>query len=373
MTTHISPHEYPCAGCGARVEYAAGTSVLRCPYCGHEQPIAGGDRAVREHDIADLTRSPREPVALLAPDVFPCAKCGAQTTGPALSLACQFCGAPLVRREAVTDAQVAPAGQVAPEAVLPFAMERAEVRARLRAFVSSRRFAPSSLKTVTEAESVKGMYLPHWTFDAHTRTRYTGQRGTRTATRQTYTTNRDGETMVRNRQEDRVQWTPVAGEVTRDFDDVLVPGTDRVAPGDLVHLEPWPLAEAQPYRPDYLAGYHTLRYDVEPEVGLDRAKRRMTTVIRADCRRQIGGDAQRLFTVDTTYSAVTYKLVLLPVWVALYLHGGRSYRVLVNACTGTVVGDRPFSRLKVVLAIAAVLAVIALLVVGVVLATSHRS
>jgi DNA-directed RNA polymerase subunit RPC12/RpoP len=356
MTTEVSAQGFACAGCGARVEYAPGTSVLRCPYCGHEQPVPQATRAVREHAIAELAPLVGKPAASAA-YVFTCARCGAQTTSDALSLQCQFCGAPLVRQDAVPD-------QVAPEAVLPFAVDRNGVRTALRGWVRSRWFAPGSLKKVSEAESLKGTYLPHWTFDAGTRSDYTGQRGVHYYTTETYT---DSQGRTQTRQVQHTMWHPASGTVARDFDDILVVGTDRVSPEHLEKLEPWPLPEARPYQPDFLAGYNTLRYDVGPEAGLEVAKGRMDKVIAGDCKRDIGGDEQRLNSVDTTYFNVMFKLLLLPVWIAVYLHRGRSYQVLVNARTAEVIGQRPYSPAKIAAAIVAAVAVVALIIVAVVL------
>ena len=49
---------YPCSQCGARLEYAPGTSVLRCPYCGHEQTLGAVDRVIEEHDYVAWQSSP---------------------------------------------------------------------------------------------------------------------------------------------------------------------------------------------------------------------------------------------------------------------------------------------------------------------------
>ena len=102
-----------------------------------------------------------------------------------LSGSCQFCGAPLV-------ADPTAGGQIAPEAVLPFEVDRAGVRTALRGWISSRWFAPSRLKKVTGAESVRGTYLPHWTFDARTVSDYRGQRGEHYWVTETYTVTVDG-------------------------------------------------------------------------------------------------------------------------------------------------------------------------------------
>jgi len=50
--------------------------------------------------------------------------------------------------------------------------------------------------------------------------------------------------------------------------------------------------------------------------------------------------------------------MLLPVWVAAYLHGGRTWQVLINGCTGEVVGRRPYSPTKIVTAAVAAIAVL---------------
>ncbi|WP_198153678.1 hypothetical protein [Catenuloplanes japonicus] len=347
----MSQTQYPCAGCGASVEFAPGTSVLRCPYCGFETPLQGDGRAVREHDFRAFAALPRKPVATLAPHVFTCRNCGAQTSSDRISDRCQFCGAPLV---ATTDA----ADQVVPEAVLPFAVEKSAVREHLKGWVKTRWFAPSQLKKVTEAETAHSTYLPHWTFDSSTWSYYNGQRGDYYYVTETYTETVNGESQTRTRQVRKTRWTSVSGQVSRAFDDVLVAGTTHVTPKHLDALEPWPLGAAEPYRPEFLAGHETLRYDVEPEAGFGVARGRMDDQIRDDCRRDIGGDEQRVHEVNTDYRDLTFKLMLLPVWIAAYLYAGKTYTVLVNGRTGEVAGERPYSKVKIAAAIVAALALI---------------
>ncbi|MDG4833815.1 hypothetical protein O7627_31550 [Solwaraspora sp. WMMD1047] len=346
---------FPCERCGARVEYAPGTTVLRCPYCGFERQLGAAGRAVREHSYAEFAALPAKPVASLGAHVLACRKCGARTESDAISQRCQFCGAPLV-------ADAGAVQQVAPEAVLPFEVDRAGVRTALRGWVSSRWFAPNRLKKVTAAESVRGTYLPHWTFDARTVSNYQGQRGEYYWVTETYSVTVNGRSETRTRQVRRTRWYPASGTVRRDFDDVLVPGTGRVAGDDLDALAPWPLERAQAYRPDYLAGYDTLRYDVEPAAGLAAAKARMAPVIEGDCRTDIGGDTQRVHSVDTRHFDITFKLLLLPVWIACYLYGGRTWQVLINGRSGKVVGQRPYSIPKIVAAVLAGLVLLAAIV-----------
>jgi predicted RNA-binding Zn-ribbon protein involved in translation (DUF1610 family) len=351
----VAQQQYPCAGCGANVEFAPGTTVLRCPYCGHETPLVATGAVVREHSYAAFAGLPRKPVATLGAHVFTCRGCGAATQSDAISTRCPFCGAPVVADVAVTE-------QVAPEAVLPFAVDRTEVRQALQKWASSRWFAPSSLKKVSGAESSRSTYLPHWTFDARTASRYDGQRGEHYWDTETYTETVDGRTQTKTRQVQRTRWYPASGQVQRNFDDELVAGTTRVTPKHLDALEPWPLPAAEPYRPEYLAGHETLRYDVEPEAGLGTAQARMSAVIADDCARDIGGDEQRVQSVDTSWADITFKLMLLPVWIACYLHAGKTYTVMVNGRSGEVSGERPYSVPKIVFAVLGGVLLVALIV-----------
>lgn len=162
---------------------------------------------------------------------------------------------------------------------MPFGLDRRAARDRLSTWTSSRWFAPSSLKKVTEAETFKGSYLPHWTYDAATTSHYQGQRGEHYYTTETYTTTENGEQVTRTRQVQHTRWHHASGTVARAFDDILVAGTSHVKSKQLDKLTPWPLEEARPYQPEYLAGFQTVRYDVEPEQGLVTAKQRMAGVI----------------------------------------------------------------------------------------------
>ncbi len=67
-------------------------------------------------------------------------------------------------------------------------------------------------------------------------------------------------------------------------------------------------------------------------------------------------------SVRTAYADVMFKLVLLPLWIATYVYAGRQWQVMVNANTGQVVGRRPYSVGKIVLAVVAGLLVVAALV-----------
>ena len=232
----------------------------------------------------------------------------------------------------------------------------------------SRRFAPNALRSVASTEGIAGTYIPHWTYDAHTETDYAGQRGDHYWVTETYTvSDGQGGTRTETRQVQHTRWSHASGHVARDFDDVLIAGSTRVEPKRLEKAGPWQLGAAVPFDPDYLAGYSALRYDVDPDAGYAAARSRMQAVVQDDCRHDIGGDEQRVAQMDVRYSAVMFKLMLLPLWIASYLYAGKTYQVFVNANTGEVLGERPYSKIKIAVAVLIAVAVIAAIVAAVVI------
>jgi hypothetical protein len=341
--------------CGAQLLYAPGTAGLRCPYCGTEQALPTSvdtvDETPFESWVAARTTLPPAGIRVLE-----CRTCRARTESDHVSTRCPFCGSPLV-----SDVGADPS--VAPEGIVPFLVEKRAADDAVRRWIRSRRFAPGALRRVSTTEAMEGTYLPFWTFDAATGTDYRGRRGEYYYTTETHTVTVDGRPQTRTRTVRRVRWWPAAGHVSRHFDDVLVPATTRIDRARLNDLEPWHAEAAVAYQPGYLAGHQTLRYDLDPEAGLAGAKQTMARVIEDDCRRDIGGDEQQVTWMDTRYADIMFKLLLVPLWIAAYVYRGTTYQVMVNAHTGEVVGERPWSAWKIALAVVA-----GLLVLGVVVA-----
>jgi hypothetical protein len=83
----------------------------------------------------------------------------------------------------------------------------------------------------------------------------------------------------------------------------------------------------------------------------------MDDKLREICAAQVPGDTFRNLRVEADYSDRTFKHILAPVWVLSYTYGTKSYQVLVNGFTGAIAGERPYSWIKIALAIAALLVV----------------
>jgi hypothetical protein len=61
--------------------------------------------------------------------------------------------------------------------------------------------------------------------------------------------------------------------------------------------------------------------------------------------------------VSSTYSAQTFKHILVPVWVLTYQSRGKAYQVVINGITGKIGGHYPLSYVKIFFAILIVLGI----------------
>jgi hypothetical protein len=104
-----------------------------------------------------------------------------------------------------------------------------------------------------------------------------------------------------------------------------------------------------PYSPGFLAGWRAEEYAVDLENGFGFAQQKMAAEQQSRCARDVPGDTHRNLSVDNTFSAVTFKHVLLPLWLAAYRYNDKVFRFLVNGQTGEVVGKAPWSWIKITL------------------------
>ncbi len=354
--TDASEHRYPCAQCGAQLRYAPGQTSLTCDHCGHVQSIAPtGDRrrarALREHDLHAGLRDDLPSDASEDVRTSTCTSCGAQIelSGAAHATQCPFCASPVVLDTGAHRL-------IKPQALVPFQFTEPQARAELTKWLGGRWFAPNTLlEYARKGRAMNGIYVPFWTFDAATRSSYTGQRGEYYYETRHVRVTVNGKNETREERVRKTRWYSASGAVARDFDDVLVMASTSLPPRLGDGLTPWDLTALQPYTPDYLAGFQAEGYTVALADADQQAKAKMAQVIDGDVRRDIGGDEQRVSSVDTDYSDQTFKHILLPVWMAAYKYNGKSYRFLVNGQTGEVQGERPWSIWKITLAVLAVL------------------
>jgi len=337
---------FPCDACGADLEFAVDCQRLKCSYCGFEKSLEfapGAEVEERDFDamLNKLTEWHRAGIqSEQATSEVRCESCGGQVrfTGTLTSSECPYCASP-IQRENIHNSVT----RVPVDGVLPFLVDHNRAGQQLVAWVRARWFAPNEFKQKGVDGKFQGVYEPYWTFDFATFTRYTGQRGDHY-----WVTVGSGKN---ERRERRTSWSFRDGSFPRFFDDILCFASTGLPTWITQQLEPWPLEKCQPFNPQYLAGFLARTYDIPLDGGLKEARARAEAALHHEVRQRIGGDEQRVDHEQTQYNAITYKHLLLPLWLLVYRYKGKLYRVAINGCTGEVQGERPYSVWKIVLTI----------------------
>lgn len=351
-TTELT-RTYPCRSCGGELVFDPGTQGLACPHCGNRQPIdTTGLREPQEQDlqaaVAALRAGSLERVAAASADEHEvvCQNCGGHTTftGSLTATRCPYCATPIQR----DDVHQAPA-RLPVDGVLPFRVPQERATTLIREWVDSRWFAPNAFKEYSRTGSFASLYAAYFSYDARTASSYRGQRGDNYTVTVGHGENRRTET--------RIRWRWVSGHVSNVFDDVTVLANEGLTRRFVDALEPWPTHDVQGWTPQYVAGHLCRTYDHDVEECFDEAKVRMDAAIERTIRQDIGGDHQRISHVRTNYDGLTYKHLLLPIWLLTVLFSGTAYQVFINGVTGEVHGERPYSPVKIALAVIAALVV----------------
>jgi hypothetical protein len=346
--------KFACPACGGEANWNPAKQKLVCPFCGTESPalrdpVADG---IVEHDLGSALQE------LVAGGArgwkadkreVRCQSCNAISVFDPGRQAqnCEFCGS--AQLVAYTEARPA----LRPESVLPFVVSETTARDRIRQWFGKRWLAPNALKRRALTDTVKGVYLPYWTFDAQVDAQWTADAGHYYTTTETY---QDGG-QLRTRQVRHVRWVPAAGRLSHFFDDDLVCASVGVHPALLRGIEPFPTTTGtlKQYDPGFVAGWVVERYQVDLVTATQQARAAMDGKITALCAAQIPGDTYRNLDVRRQYDRQTFKHVLAPVWLMSYTYGARSFQCVQNGVTGAIAGEYPKSPWKVMLLVVALL------------------
>jgi len=359
---------FPCRSCGAKLSFNPGSKELKCPYCAAVNEIPDSDDSVEELSLeAWLAKLERESETHQQEQIK-CGNCGGEQTLAAnlYASACTFCGTPLTSKSYAQRL-------IKPKSLVPFKITKLQAQDKWRGWIKGLWLAPSALKKYAQSDGgIKGVYVPYWTFDAQTYTRYSGQRGDDHS--ESYqTTNSKGERVTETRT--RTDWTSVSGTVSFFHDDVLVPGSNSsyagggsnagaaevqraligqagivgnmIASKFSSSLRTWNTKELVPYQEEYITGFQAEAYQVGLKASFVTAKKMIDGKVEQLVRADIGGDHQRISSLNTQYSHLTFKHILLPMWVSAYIYGGKTYRFVVNGQTGEVQGESPKSGWKI--------------------------
>ena len=361
VAQRIAQEKFACPACGAEAVWNPAQQALVCPFCGTTSPATiDHSGAIIEHDLVAALRGIGDDKRGWRAEkrYVKCRSCQAISVMDANRQAqrCEFCGS----------AELVPYGEVKdafrPESVLPFTIGEDRARDGIRAWYGRLWLAPNALKRGALTDTVKGVYLPYWTFDAKADASWTAEAGHYYYTTETYT---DGSGRTQTREVRQIRWEPAAGRLQHVFDDDLVCASVGVHPRLLRGVEPFPTGELKPYDAAYVAGWVVERYQIDLVSAAKAARDAMDEELRRLCAAQIPGDTYRNLDVRAAYSGQTFKHILAPIWLLTYNFGSRGFQAVMNGVTGAIQGEYPKSWVKLMLlGIAILIAVIVVLSLG---------
>jgi len=164
----------------------------------------------------------------------------------------------------------------------------------------------------------------------------------------------DWRALVAERHGKRTEWVPQTGVHLVYHDDLLVPASRRITEEISGAYVDFNTNELIPYSPELLAGYTTEVYQVSLAESSVAARQHALQKAKVyEQKTSLAGKRYRDFFMNSVGMVVdSYKLVLLPLWLASYRYRQQTFPVAVNGQTGTVAGHIPrkwFQRVLVTL------------------------
>ena len=279
---------------------------------------------------------------------FTCGKCASKIAvikGHKLEQ-CPFCGH--IEFEASEQHKSA----LLPTGIIPFTVPEKRARKKLTKWLrkGSWFFLPNELRKLTDPDQLRGVFIPYFIIDAFLRSSWKGKSGV------TYQVNNRG------KKENRTNWENFAGYWEHFFEGMSVPASKGIHQGTLQKILPFNTRELVSYDPDYLKDWFTEIYQQDEKDALEVAETIMETEVEFKADQRIKGDEIKDLKFAMEKMLITFKHILLPVWIGTFTYRGKTFQYLINGQTGEISGTKPLSLEKMIITVAAGIVLIAALV-----------
>jgi DNA-directed RNA polymerase subunit RPC12/RpoP len=325
-TQSQTAESFLCPKCGAHMEFNINNNKLTCLYCGHvkETEEFSATDAEQVLDFVLPTTSGHRWAA--SQQQLSCQRCGALSLWPPeqKALQCPYCGSSQLVESGET------AELVDPQAIALMNINEKRANQIAKEWLGRGWTAPDDLKQSARKSLLRPAYYPFWTFDGTLDIHWNCE--------------------VNEGSSDHPHWVARNGVEFELFDDLLVPGLTQISWKDLNRLSPFNVKDLVEFKPDYLAGWPALTYNRPLAKASLLAREQVVKKVRRELysRVEVGKQKQNLNTGAVNWSDMTFKHILLPVWVGTYRYQGQNYQILINGQTGKATGEKPRDTLKTV-------------------------
>lgn len=302
---------FKCKNCGGNVIYSPEKRGMFCPFC----DSAGSDERM-DYDEGELTV---------------CPNCGGEIPVEQHTSAtkCPYCDNYLIFNSRVE-------GEYEPKLIIPFRMGRETCKSRIRDKFRKCLFAPTDFLSEVRLNDMIGVYVPYWFYDYDVNCRFQGE-GTK----------------LRSWRAGDIQYTEtsyynVQRNIDIDFRKIPVDASIGMPDGVMDLMEPFEYGELETFKPEYMSGFYSEKYNMTSDLVENRANQKM----KDDASKLVHESYSGYNTVRTIVNNVQVKdsdvnYGLLPIWKYIYTYKEKEYPFYVNGQTGKIVGTAPVSRAKI--------------------------
>jgi DNA-directed RNA polymerase subunit RPC12/RpoP len=317
---------YLCPQCGGHIRFDAESRHLQCDNCGYRQEIVERRASEVTEQLLDfvLPTSSGHRWADAQQRLY-CERCGAialVAAGESV-IACAYCGSnQLLETQAAEEL-------IDPGLIGLVKITEEEASRRLIGWLGKGFFIPDDLKKKVQSSTLRLAYYPFWEFGGTSEVRWMCE--------------------VNVGSGRAPKWVDRDGYEFENFDGVLVPGV-KALPAKLVEsIYPFQMEDLVEFQPEYLAGWLAMAYDSSLADASLKAREIVSNRVRSEInqRVQLGQEKRNLRTGSISWSGMTFKSLLLPIWVGDFVYKNKQYRVLINGQTGKIGGVKPIDRFKV--------------------------
>ena len=351
--------EYKCPNCSGAVKFDSSVQRLKCPSCDTEFDIEALDEY--QKDLAarknfqgagdgDTIKTEGGGLVKIVASGFTqsnagetlsesdlgdlatgaCPSCGAQLVGDknTIAMVCPCCGNSQIVKQRV-------AGLLKPEHVLPFQLEKKAATEALKKFYQGKKLLPNFFKEENRVNSIQGLYVPFWLFDA-------GAKG-----RVDYSATKTTSWSDSDYNYTRTDYYSVVREGGIGFRKIPVDGSTKMNDDYMDAIEPFDYSKIKDFHAGYLSGYIAEKYDVDAAASKERAAHRIQNSLESHFARTVRGYS----SVRKEHSNIVVEdskasYALLPVWVLNSKYQKQDYQFIMNGQSGLIVGRLPIDKGK---------------------------
>jgi len=306
---------FECPTCGARMVFSPDGRTLICEYCDKKCKSEEENDTVEQEFLVGISQAKGHQQAR-AMQAFECKSCGAvYMLGPqTLSITCAHCDSTY----SIIQSEVREL--IPPEGIVPMSVSEAQAEKLIKqtAIDWDKKLAGIRIQTL------KGVYLPAWTFDLGGQIKWTG-----------YMEYQDGKTVS------------VRDSRSIHYDDLFVPAgkpEPKFFPEMLLELQ---ASDVTSFKPEYVANWLAESYQIPmADAAVNARSIAYKLAQRQAYERSHLSKVQNLRFYSDDILLSSYKLVLVSVWIGEAVFEDNLLNFLVNGKSGKVYMDKPGGWVK---------------------------